>query len=156
MRRKEATDGRLASAATAVGFHQQLGYRGVAWREGYVEIALDVEAKHLNLAGVLHGGVLTSLLDVAGAAAGTYCPFEGRWRVAVTLSLNTSFTHQCNGGTVRAIATCRAAGSRIFSSFCEVFDDKGTLLAMATGTFRLRTGSEGPEGIPSVAASALP
>lgn len=138
------------------GFHSQLGYRPVEWREAYAEIALDVAPKHLNLAGVIHGGVLTSLMDVVGAAAGTYCPHEGRRRFAITLTLNTSFTGQCNGGTIRAVASCRASGSRIFNSFCEVFDEQGNLLAMATGTFRLRSGSESPGGVPSPKDSALP
>src|SRR5690606_16561452 len=80
------------------GFHQVLGYRQVSWTEDEAVIELDVQACHLNMAGVLHGGVLTSLLDVVLAEAGTYCPYPGRVRKAITLVLNTTFTGQCSGG----------------------------------------------------------
>lgn len=145
-----------ASGTPDAGFHSNLGYHQVAWQKDFAEIGLEILPKHLNLAGVIHGGVLTSLLDVVGAAAGTYCTQKGHRRYAITLTLNTTFTGQCSGGTIRAVANCRASGSRIFNSFCEIFDDNGQLLAMAIGTFRLRSGSENPEGVPSPDISTLP
>jgi acyl-coenzyme A thioesterase PaaI-like protein len=91
---------------------------------------------------------LTSLLDIAMAEAGTYCPYPGRIRKAITLSLTTTFTGQCSGGTIRVTGRKRAGGTRIFNSTGEVHDDKGNLLAIAEGTFRIRSGSEKPEGVP--------
>lgn len=38
-------------------------------REGYVRIALTVEARHLNPHGVMHGGVAMTLMDSAAASA---------------------------------------------------------------------------------------
>ena len=111
-------------------------------------IGLELQPCHLNLGGVIHGGVLTSLLDIAMAEAGTYCPYPGRIRKAITLSLTTTFTGQCSGGTIRVTGRKRAGGTRIFNSTGEVHDDKGNLLAIAEGTFRIRSGSEKPEGVP--------
>ena len=82
------------------------------------------------------------------AEAGTYCPYPGRIRTAMTLSLTTTFTGQCSGGTIRVTGRKRAGGTRIFNSTGEVHDDKGNLLAIAEGTFRIRSGSEKPEGVP--------
>ena len=130
------------------GFHQVLGYRQVAWSEGEAVIELDVQACHLNMAGVLHGGVLTALLDVVLAEAGTYCPYPGRVRKAITLVLNTTFTGQCSSGVIRAIGKRRAGGSRIFNSSGEIRDQDDRLLAIGEATFRLRSGSEHPEGVP--------
>ncbi|MCQ4287804.1 PaaI family thioesterase [Pseudomonas stutzeri] len=130
------------------GFHQVLGYRQVSWSENEAVIELDVQACHLNMAGVLHGGVLTSLLDVVLAEAGTYCPYPGRVRKAMTLVLNTTFTGQCSGGVIRAIGKRRAGGNRIFNSSGEVRDQDDRLLAIGEATFRLRSGSEHPQGVP--------
>jgi len=74
------------------GFHNMLGYRQVSWEENEAVIELEIQADHLNLGGVIHGGVMTSLLDIAMAEAGTYCPYPGRMRKAITLSLTTTFT----------------------------------------------------------------
>lgn len=130
------------------GFHKVLGYRQVAWEEGRAVIELEIQPQHLNLGGVIHGGVLTSLLDVALAEAGTYCPYPGRMRKAITLSLTTTFTGQCTGGVIQVTGIKRAGGRRIFNSTGEVRDQNGNLLAIAEGTFRLRSGSENPEGMP--------
>ncbi|MCK7548780.1 PaaI family thioesterase [Marinobacter koreensis] len=130
------------------GFHNLLGYRQVSWEESEAVIALDLQPKHLNLGGVIHGGVLTSLLDIAMAEAGTYCPYPGRMRKAITLSLTTTFTGQCSGGMIRVTGRKRAGGTRIFNSTGEVHDEQGNLLAIAEGTFRIRSGSEKPEGVP--------
>lgn len=130
------------------GFHSLLGYQQVSWQENEAVIELTLAPHHLNLGGVIHGGVLTSLLDVAMAEAGTYCPYPGRMRKAITLSLTTTFTGQCSGGTIRVTGRKRAGGTRIFNSSGEVHDDQGNLLAIAEGTFRIRSGSEKPEGVP--------
>ena len=111
-------------------------------------LELELQPRHLNLGGVIHGGVLTSLLDIVLAQAGTYCPYPGRMRKAITLSLTTTFTGQCSGGTIRVTGRKRAGGTRIFNSTGEVHDDKGSLLAIAEGTFRIRSGSDKPEGVP--------
>lgn len=130
------------------GFHNMLGYRQVSWEEDKAVIALDLRPEHLNLGGVIHGGVLSSLLDIVMAEAGTYCPWPGRMRKAITLTMTTTFTGQCSAGTITVTGVKRAGGTRIFNSTGEIHDDKGNLLAIAEGTFRIRSGSEKPEGVP--------
>lgn len=129
-------------------FHDVMGYRQGTWEEGRAELLLDVQPYHLNFGGVIHGGVLTTLLDVVCAQAGLYCPHPGRIRMGITLSLTTTFTGQATGGTIRAVGTLRASGRKIFSSSGEVLDEAGRLLAMGEATYRFRSGSESPEGIP--------
>lgn len=141
-------DSEFTDGTDLPGFHSLLGYRQAAWEEGEAVIALELQARHLNLGGVIHGGVLTSLLDIAMAQAGTYCPYPGRMRKAITLSLTTTFTGQCSSGTIRVTGRKRAGGTRIFNSTGEVHDDQGNLLAIAEGTFRIRSGSDQPEGVP--------
>ena len=143
-----AVNSMISGGKDLPGFHNLLGYRQVAWEDGRAVIELEIQPQHLNLAGVIHGGVLTSLLDVALAEAGTYCPYPGRMRKAITLSLTTTFTGQCTGGVIQVTGIKRAGGRRIFNSTGEVRDQNGNLLAIAEGTFRLRSGSESPQGVP--------
>ncbi len=129
------------------GYHAMLGFRHISWNEKRVEIALTLQPHHLNRSGILHGGVLASLLDIACAQAGTFCPYKNRVRKAITLSLTTSFTGQCSQGEIRIVGKLRAFGTRIYNSSGEIFDEQGNLLAMGEGTFRLRSGSEQREGV---------
>lgn len=138
----------LMNGTDLPGFHSLLGYRQASWNENEAVIELELQARHLNLGGVIHGGVLTSLLDIAMAQAGTHCPYPGRMRKAITLSLTTTFTGQCSSGVIRVTGRKRAGGTRIFNSTGEVHDDQGNLLAIAEGTFRIRSGSDKPEGVP--------
>jgi uncharacterized protein (TIGR00369 family) len=142
------TNTHISGGKDLPGFHNLLGYRQMSWEESEAVIELVIQPEHLNLGGVIHGGVLTSLLDIAMAEAGTFCPYPGRMRKAITLSLTTTFTGQCGGGVIRVSGRKRAGGSRIFNSTGEVYDDQGNLLAIGEGTFRLRSGSEKPEGVP--------
>ncbi|OJX81853.1 PaaI family thioesterase [Magnetospirillum sp. 64-120] len=129
------------------GFQQLLGYRLAEWEDGYAVLELDVEHKHTNRAGVLHGGVLATLVDTACGFSATYCPVPGRVRRVVTLSLTTNFTGQVRHGLIKAVARRMSGGSRIVFCQADVFDQAGKLLGCGQGTFRYRTGSEHPEGV---------
>ena len=137
-----------ANARFNMGFPALVGFHFLEWEDGRAVLGLQVRPEHLNLGGVIHGGVLATLMDVAGACAGTYCADPARVRKAVTLSMTNTFTGQAGEGLIRAIGTRRAGGSRIYNSTMEVFDQQGELLAMGEGTFRLRSSSAGPAGEP--------
>lgn len=130
------------------GFQDLLGYRLAEWEDGRAVLELEVLPKHGNRAGVLHGGVLATLIDTACGFAATWCPHPGRARRVVTLQLTTSFLGQARHGLVRAVGTRKASGSRIVFCAAEVFDEHGRLIATGEGTFRYRSGSESPEGVP--------
>ncbi len=132
------------AGAPVRGFHDVLGYRLAEWREGHAVLELEIQPHHLNLAGVIHGGVLVSLLDVVCANAGLYSPDPARRRKALTLALATTFTGQASGGTIRAVGTLRAAGTRIFNSTGEIYSEDNRLLALAEGTFRIRSERSAP------------
>lgn len=136
-----------ATARFDRGFALELGFEFLEYADGRVVLGMQVQDKHLNLAGVIHGGILASLMDIAGGATGTYCPYRDRVRKVLTLSLTTTYTGQAGPGHIRAIATRRAGGRRIFNASVEILDDDDRLLAMGEGTFRLRSGSEDPRGV---------
>jgi uncharacterized protein (TIGR00369 family) len=124
------------------GLQRLLGFRVSEWSENRAVVELELTSEHMNRSGIVHGGVLTTLLDTALGYSGLYCPYPGRIRRSVTLSLTTSFTGQARQGIIRAVATRRAGGRRIYTSTGEVLDAEGQILALGEGTFRLRSGSE--------------
>ncbi|HYG90185.1 MAG TPA: PaaI family thioesterase [Azospirillum sp.] len=130
------------------GFQDLLGYRLARWEQGVAEVELLIEHRHLNRAGVVHGGVLTTLLDTAMGFAATYCPLPGRVRRVVTLSVATSFLGQARHGTLVARGTLRGGGRKIVSCAGEVLlRETGAVLAAAEGMFKYRSGHEHSEGV---------
>ena len=65
-----------ATAKFSHGFPALLGLEFLEWEEGRVVVGMQVDERHLNLGRRVHGGVLATLLDVAGACAGTFCTVE--------------------------------------------------------------------------------
>jgi uncharacterized protein (TIGR00369 family) len=130
------------------GFRAVVGYVVAAWRDGHCEMTLEIGPQHINRSGVLHGGVVTTLLDAACGYAGCFCPDPDRVRKCVTLSLNAHFVKAATGGTVRAIGRVRGGGRRIFFASAELVDDRGNTLALGDGSFRYFRGSEDPAGVP--------
>jgi len=129
--------GAVLDIAGAEGtFLDILGLRQLDWSEGQARLLLEVERRHTNTVGLLHGGVILSLLDVAGAMACLYGKREEY--VAITVNQNTSFVTAHR--SARAIVEARLIGRGARLSFTEtrVLDaESDTLCATALGTYNL-------------------
>ncbi len=121
---------------TMRGFNVLLGYRLAEWRDDFARLELVLEAKHLNRSGVVHGGVLATMLDVALGYAGVFTAEKGRVRRVVTLSMTTSFLGQAKTGVLNCLAQRRGGGKTIFMATGEIIDEAGQLIALGEGTFR--------------------
>ncbi len=103
--------------------------------DGQVVASLELQPHHLNLRGVPHGGVITSLLDSAlGAAVVRSIPKE--WWCATT-SLTTQFLGGAREGTLIGRGRVVRRGRSVAFAAGEVRDAEGKLLASATGTWHL-------------------
>ena len=123
-------------------FHDHLGAEIVRRESGEVDIALELAAHHRNRRGVVHGGVLTALLDAAlGGAVVASIPKE--WWCATT-SLSTQFLDGAGTGTILASGRVVRRGGRVAFAAGEVRDDAGRLLAVAHGTWHLWHRRPGP------------
>lgn len=129
-------------------FGQMMGFRVVEWRDGFVRMEMDVRPDHLNRSGVLHGGIIATLLDTACGYAGTWCSKPGNVRWVVTVSLSTNFVAQMREGTVSVVGRRRGGGRKIFFASAEARDEGDRILAFGDSVQRYRSGSEDPEGIP--------
>lgn len=134
----ESAAARAAIVARPSAFNQALGIRLAAWSEGECTVELDVTGDHLNRSGVVHGGVLMTLLDVACGYAGTWTEAQDGTRLCVTLDLTTSFVAPALNGRLTTVATVSGGGRKIFFARAEVRDEHGKLLAMGQGSFRYR------------------
>ncbi|MDH3786816.1 MAG: PaaI family thioesterase, partial [Acidobacteriota bacterium] len=127
-------------------FNELIGTTVSRRGNGEAEVSLELLPHHLNLRGVAHGGVMTSLLDSAlGAAVISSMPSE--WWCA-TLSLNTEFLRGPVDGRLTARGRVVRRGRSIAFAAGEVVDDRDRLLATGTGTWRLWSGKPGTKTAP--------
>ena len=123
------------------GFADLVGYELGAWREDEAVLTLDVGKKHLNRSGVLHGGVLTTLVDAACGYAGCYRGEGEPPRRAFTLSLDCNFVATAaEGARLTVTARKTGGGSRIFFTQAEVRDEENRLIGQAKAVLRYRSG----------------
>ena len=127
-------------AAQKAGFHihvpfvEHLGVRIVDKNAGVVRLRLDPRPELQNSWGSMHGGVLMTLLDVALASAGR--SLDDSCNGALTVEMKVNFIAAANGPVLGEGRAQRAGRSLIFSEG-ELRSEDGTLLAKATGTFKL-------------------
>lgn len=97
-------------------------------------IVMPPNPRYGNSRGDVHGGALAILMDCALAAAvRSHDPV--RFGVA-TIDLTMHYLAPAQGEVV-ALAQCERRGRAISFGRGEAYDSEGTLLAMATGTFKL-------------------
>lgn len=103
---------------------------------GECSVTLDLEPRHLNRHGILHGGMAATLLDVVcGNTASQFFDPEGHAPL-VTVSLNISYVAAAKGGRVKALAQAKGGGASVAHIYGELLDEEGRLLATATGIFK--------------------
>ncbi|PLZ04251.1 thioesterase [Burkholderia sp. WAC0059] len=117
-------------------FLETLGVRLVAWRAGYAELVMPIDASKLNRQGVLQGGAIATMLDAAAGYAGLFsAPGEPPLH-AFTLSLTTNYLDKGLGERVSAKGFLERQGRSIFFSRAEAWVDGRLLIASAQGTFK--------------------
>ena len=117
------------------GLNGRLGFRLVEWREGFARLTVDLDERHENRQGGLHGGVTAALIDAATGYCGIYEPDPAKRRGNVTVSLNVSYVSRPKGSRLTCTAEVLRAGRRIYFSAARVHDDTGTLIASADAVY---------------------
>ena len=144
-----AIDDNLAyEQSSGSGLQNHLGYRLVEWAEDHAVIELDIKDYRRNRGGILHGGVLATLLDTVSGYAVCYCPVLGNVRKSVTLTLTTNFIGAGTDGIVRVVGRKQGGGRKIVFTEATAYNADGEVIGTATGTFKYQRGSDDPNGIP--------
>ena len=128
------------------GFRQLLGYCVDAWQENEAVVSIKIGPRHLNRAGNVHGGLITTLIDAVAGFAGCYTPVPGNVRKATTLSMSTQFLAPLSSGRLIATGRVTGGGRKIFHVGVEIRDAQGKLIATGQCTYKYLPGSEDPQG----------
>ena len=117
-------------------FAELRGMRAKSVGDGQARFELDVESRHLNPNGALHGGVIYSLADTAMGAA-LFSRLDPGEQCA-TLEIKMSYLAPVMCGTIAVDAAVVQRTKRIGVLEAKVFGDGDRLVAVATGTFYIQ------------------
>jgi len=140
-------DKEIAETKRQSGFRSLIGYKTIEWRQGYSEILLRLDDKHMNIRMNPHGGLYVVVIDSAMGHAATFCPVANHQRICVTTSLQSNFLAPAKD-YMRVCATLVGVDGRIATCRAEVTDSHGTLCNVAQGSFLYMPGSEKLDGVP--------
>jgi acyl-CoA thioesterase len=110
-------------------FAANAGIELVEIAEGRASTRLTIDERHLNAAGVVQGGALFTLADLAFAAAS-----NSRGAVALATSADIRFVKAVRSGVLVAEAREEAVSRRLSTCVVRVVDESGELIALFTGT----------------------
>ena len=123
------------SPVTVPPFNTYLGVHLEAMTGGTAVAILDLGPHHLNNRGVVHGGVLSALLDTAmGAAVVSAIPKEA-W--CATTSLSVQYLEGARSGRLTCNGQVIRKGRRVAFASGEIHDEGGRLVATAQGSWHL-------------------
>jgi len=120
---------RLRSSNTA----KQFGFVLAEAEPGRVLLRMRVDKRHMQVHGVVHGGVLAALADTAGGLA-TYIALPRVKRVA-TIEMKINYLESVEGGTVEAEARLIRRGRHVAVVDCDIRDHNRRLVGKALMTF---------------------
>ena len=112
---------------------KQMGFVLAKATRGRVRLQMKVDARHLQVHGVVHGGVLAALADTAGGLASYMaCPLGTR---VATVEMKINYLEGVERGTVTADAEVVRIGRHLAVVDCDVTDHTKRLVAKALMTF---------------------
>ena len=134
--------------AKAVGSDEQtvgplgdlLGIVGEVKEPGYSRMRLEVDPAFFNPNGVLHGGVVYTLVDSSMGIAVSSGLMEGEH--CATIDVTISYLAPVREGTLRVESNVTKQGRSIAFVESKVTDDQGRLVATASGSMFVFRGRE--------------
>jgi uncharacterized protein (TIGR00369 family) len=114
-------------------FERHLGVVFTEYKDGYCEIILNIKPEHVNIAGCVHGGIISALCDIALSGAVT-CNFEVGAEKVVTMQMNLNYLRPGLGDDVlTAFGQVIKKGKTIYFVEGGVLNKNGELIAKASG-----------------------
>ena len=119
----------------ATGTAKLLGLRLATGPDG-ARVTMQVGPDHTNRHGMMHGGLIATVLDTAMGATASWLRGEGGAIPFSTITMTVNFVAPMPMGQI--IAEGRVIGGGFKTVFVEAraHSDTGTLVAQATGTFK--------------------
>jgi uncharacterized protein (TIGR00369 family) len=126
----------LRARLAASSFHTWAGMEVVEASPGSVTVAMRVEERHVNLQGLVHGGMLAILADTACGLAIRSAMEPGR--LHVTADLDIHFLAPAKPGRVVGRGKSIKVGRSLAFAEASIEDGEGRLLAKAQSRFSVR------------------
>jgi uncharacterized protein (TIGR00369 family) len=118
-------------------FVGHLGMRLVDVQPGRATLALPFAPELITMAGVVHGGAIASLIDVAGmVAAWSDAEVTGNPRGS-TVALTVNYLAPANNEDLQATATVLRRGRSLVYLDIEVHGASGNLVAKGLATYKI-------------------
>jgi uncharacterized protein (TIGR00369 family) len=123
----------LRSRLERSSFHSWAGMEVVSAAAGEVTVAMDVEERHVNLQGLVHGGMLAILADTACGLAIRSAMDPGR--LHITTDLDIHYLAPASPGRLVGRGTAVRVGRSLAFAEASIEDVEGRLLARAQSRF---------------------
>ncbi|MGZ8567485.1 MAG: PaaI family thioesterase [Actinomycetota bacterium] len=123
----------LRERVEASPFHAAFGVQVEAATEGAVRLSWEAGPEDLNLQGLVHGGLLATLADMAMGLAVRTALEPGRRHVTIELSVR--YLLPTAPGRVTAEGRVARVGTQIAFADADVHDAKGRSVVRAGGTY---------------------
>ena len=123
----------LSAKMRATNITREFGFELLEADAERVRMQMRVTSRHLQVHGVVHGGVTAALADTAGGLS-VYLRLPPGSRVA-TVEMKINFLEAIEGGIVIAEARVIRLGRHFGVVDCDVRDHDGRLCAKALMTF---------------------
>ena len=114
-------------------FPRSLGIELDSIESGAARLTLEVKRQHLQLAGVMHGGAIATLIDTAVAFAIVGASHLGARFTTIEMKVN--YLSPIREGRIVASARLIRDGRRIVVAECDVIDSRGRLAAKGLLTY---------------------
>ncbi len=114
---------------------RQFGFQLEHAKVGRAKLRMKVQPRHMQIHGVVHGGVLASLADTAGGLA-LYLGLPSGSRAA-TVEMKMNFLEPVQSGTVFAEAKVLRQGKYLAVIECDLTDHRGRMVAKSLMTFSI-------------------
>ena len=129
---------RLQILNNAGGFNTQIGIILTSWDDGFASLRVELKPHHVNPVKLVHGGLYTTMLDVALAMTGSFRPAPDPLIPGLTLSLTTQFLSAAtlDDRCLVAEAWRTGGGKSVFFADGAVRAPCGRVIATACGVFK--------------------
>lgn len=119
-----------------VGFLANLfGMRWKIVERGHVRCELPVNRKFFNPSGVLHGGVVFTMVDYTMGVATVSLLDETKGEHSTTIEVKINYLSASTSGRLLADTKVVSEGTRIVALESRVTSDDGRMVALATGSY---------------------
>ena len=110
-------------------FAEHVGITMLDYGEGRARASMEIKTRHLNSAGIVHGGAIFALADAVFSVAS-----NSRGSLSLAINVSISYFKAVADGTLTAVGEEMSFNPKLATYLISVFDDAGDRIALFQGT----------------------